>query len=104
MHINTKITPPQKRRGWKILDKTINALGFNKANNLHIHFSKIEYTLKGEVKHLTFDDTTYGPDFEPLAEVLQELKLEPTIICESKDTMSEDALTMKKIYENIRRI
>lgn len=104
-HINavTNGTLKTKDDYKRILDKTINELGQFKADNLHIHFSKIEYTLKGEVKHLTFEDTTYGPNFEPLAEVLQELNLHPTIICESKDTMSEDALTMKKIYENLRR-
>lgn len=34
----------------------------------HCHFSKIEYTQNGgEKRHLTFADTVYGPEFEPLA-------------------------------------
>ena len=85
----------------KILDYVYNQLGEYKAKNLHIHFSKIEYTSKGEVKHLTFDDEVYGPEFEPLAVVLKEMGLEPTIICESKGMMMEDALKMKSIYENL---
>ena len=83
----------------KILDLVINELGMFKAKNLHIHFSKIEYTSKGEVKHLTLDDTVYGPEFEPLAKVIKELGLEPTIISESKERMMEDAIKLKEIYE-----
>lgn len=83
----------------KILDYTFNTLGEFKTKNLHIHFSKIEYTSKGEVKHLTLDDTVYGPEFEPLAVVLKEMGLTPTIICESKGTMMEDAIKLKQIYE-----
>lgn len=83
----------------KILDYVYNELGEFKAKNLHIHFSKIEYTSKGEVKHLTLDDTVYGPEFEPLAVVLKEMALEPTIISESKEKMMEDAIKLKNIYE-----
>ena len=85
----------------KILDYVYNELGEFKAKNLHIHFSKIEYTSKGEVKHLTLDDEMYGPEFEPLAKVIKQMGLEPTIICESKGMMMEDALKMKKIYEDL---
>ena len=35
---------------------------------VHIHFSKIMFGPKGELKHLTFDDNQgFGPDFEILA-------------------------------------
>ena len=64
-----------------------------------MHFSKIQYSAKGEVRHLTFADTVYGPAFEPLAEALKELKLEPYIVSESAGTQAEDALEMKKIYQ-----
>ena len=86
----------------RILDLAYNELGEFKTKNLHIHFSKIEYTSKGEVKHLTLDDTVYGPEFEPLAKVLKEMELEPTIICESKGTMMEDAMKLKEIYGGIK--
>ena len=82
----------------KILDYVYNELGEFKAKNLHIHFSKIEYTSKGEVKHLTLEDTVYGPEFEPLAQVIKEMGLEPTIISESKETMMEDAMKLRDIY------
>ena len=55
----------------------------------------------GEKRHLTFADTVYGPDFEPLIEVLVKNSLTPTIISESAGTQSDDALTMKKYYEGL---
>ena len=78
----------------------IDNLGYEKMKNFHIHFSKIEYTKKGEVRHLTFEDNIYGPDFSPLAEALKELKLEPFVICESAGTQDIDAVSMQKIYGN----
>ena len=45
----------------------------------------------------------YGPDFEPLVEVIYKHNLSPTIICESAGTQSDDALAMMKYYEELRK-
>ena len=82
----------------KVFDKIDRKLGAEYAENLHCHFSKIEWTDKGEKKHLTFSDQIYGPDYEPLVEMLAKENLRPTIISESAGTQSDDALTMKKYY------
>lgn len=82
------------------LEYMIAELGFGRMEHFHVHFSKIMYSAKGEVKHLTFEDTVYGPEFEPLAAVLKELKLEPYIVSESAGTQAEDAAAMKKMYES----
>ena len=82
-----------------VFDKIDRKLGAEFAQNLHCHFSRIEWTDKGEKKHLTFSDEVYGPDFEPLVEMLVKESLYPTIISESAGTQSDDALTMKKYYE-----
>jgi deoxyribonuclease-4 len=84
----------------RIFDEIASTLGAEYAENLHCHFSKIMYTEMGEKKHLTFEDDVYGPNFEPLAEAIVSLGVSPTIICESAGTQSDDALAMKKIYEN----
>ncbi|MCQ2387220.1 MAG: TIM barrel protein, partial [Clostridia bacterium] len=68
------------------LEYMIDQLGFEKMEHFHIHFSKIEYTEKGEKRHLTFEDCLYGPEFKPLASALKKLKLEPYVICESSGT------------------
>lgn len=81
------------------LDYLIAELGYERVKHFHIHFSKIQYGPKGEVRHLTFEDTLYGPEFEPLAVALKETGLEPYIVSESAGTQAEDALAMKQIYE-----
>ncbi len=86
---------------YSVFDKIGSSLSDEKANYLHCHFSKIEYTQGGEKKHLTFEDNIFGPNFEPLAETIVKHGLSPRIICESAGTMAEDALTMKKITEAI---
>ncbi len=73
-------------------------LGAEIARNMHCHFSQIEYTDKGEKRHLTFGNGLYGPPFEPLAETIARLGLTPRIICESAGTQAEDALAMKRHY------
>ena len=84
----------------RIIDYTIDKLGFEKASQMHVHFSKIMYGDKGEIKHLTFEDTKYGPDYAPLAELFDEYKMSPYIVCESNGTMSDDALIMKNLHKN----
>lgn len=84
----------------RILDYTIEKLGFEKASQMHVHFSKIQYGDKGEIKHLTFADEKYGPEYLPLAELFDEYKMSPYIVCESDGTMSDDALAMKNMHKN----
>ena len=86
----------------EILDKLENGLGRYRAENFHAHFSKIEYSTGGEKRHLTFVDNVYGPDFEPLMELLFKRNLSPTIICESAGTQTEDALAMKSYYKSLK--
>ena len=81
-----------------VINEIGNRLGEYRKKHFHSHFSKIEYTKGGEKKHLTFEDNLFGPEPLPLIELLCELNLEPTIICESDGTQSEDALYMKNLY------
>ncbi len=87
----------------QVLDTIENTLGEYRLKNLHSHFSRIEFTVGGEKKHWTQEDTQYGPEFEHLAEALYKKQAEPVIICESRGTMAEDALKLKNIYEKIAR-
>ncbi|MBP5307813.1 MAG: TIM barrel protein [Clostridia bacterium] len=80
------------------LDYMISELGFERMKNFHVHFSKIQYSEKGEVRHLTFEDDKYGPEFPPLAAALKKRGLEPIVVCESAGTQAEDAAEMKRVY------
>ncbi len=82
-----------------MLDQLENQLGHDRASRFHSHFSKIEYTEKGgEKRHLTFEDTIYGPDFEPLMELVAKKGWSPRFICESAGTQAEDAACMRDAY------
>lgn len=99
-HINalTQGTLKTEEDFQRIFDYSFEKLGAERTKNAHIHFSKIQFGAKGEIRHLTFDDTVYGPNFEPLANVLIKNDLSCHVICESNGTMAEDSVAMKKIY------
>ena len=79
-----------------------NRLGEERLKSFHSHFSKIEYTTGGEKKHLTFEDSVYGPDFEPVMELTYKYGCNPVFICESAGTQAEDAKMMKDYYLSIK--
>lgn len=87
-----------------VFDKIENALGYDRLCNFHSHFSKIEYTTGGEKKHLTFADTVYGPDFEPVLDLTVQKNCSPTFICESDGTQAEDVKQMKDYYCSINNL
>ena len=82
-----------------ILDRMAEALGDERARRFHVHFSRIEYSKGGEKRHCTFAETQFGPEPQPLMELLAERGLAPVIICESAGTQAEDAKTMKRFFE-----
>lgn len=83
----------------KVLDQVKSGVGEEKYRRMHIEFAHVEYSDAGEREKLTFADKTWGPFFEPLAELIVERDLDPWCICTSKDTQVEDAVSMKKMYE-----
>ena len=85
-----------------ILTEIKNSLGSERLNCFHSHFSKIEYTNGGEKRHLTFEDKVYGPDFEPLMELVYKYGLNPTFICESAGTQTEDVKQMMDYYNSLK--
>lgn len=87
-----------------IINEIENAIGSDRAKVFHSHFSKIMFTDPGgEKKHLTFDDNQgYGPDYEPLMEIVAKKGLSPIFVCESAGTQDKDALTMKKYYLSVK--
>ncbi len=88
----------------RMLSRMEQVLGRDRASRFHSHFSHIEFTPKGGEKcHRTFaDDGGYGPDWTPLAAAVARRGWSPTFICESAGTQAEDALAMKKIYQDFQ--
>jgi deoxyribonuclease-4 len=75
-------------------------LGPAAAQNLHIHFSSIEFSKGGEKRHWSFRDE-YGPPYQPLMLAIARGGFTPRIICESAGTQAEDALTMQEFYRSL---
>lgn len=82
-----------------LFDLMENTIGMERAHMFHSHFSKIEYGKGGEVRHLTFADETYGPEFEPVAMEAAARGYTPRFICESAGTQAEDAAVMMSAYQ-----
>ncbi len=82
-----------------ILDTLENALGVERARQFHSHFSKIEYTDGGEKRHLTFEDTLFGPEPAPLMQAVTARHWTPTFVCESAGTQTRDAKTLMTLFE-----
>ena len=87
----------------RIVDRMAEKLKDDRFMYFHSHFSKIEYTTGGEKRHLTFRDNGWGPEYEPLMDVVYENNLSPVFICESAGTQTEDARTMKLYYEALKK-
>lgn len=99
-HLNSRLHGGLEVAG--TLDAVAASLGEERAALLHIHFSKIEYSKGGEVRHLTFEDSEYGPEPQPLMEELAHRGWTPTVICESAGTQTDDALRMMEMYRAAR--
>ncbi|MEM2103185.1 MAG: TIM barrel protein, partial [Candidatus Bathyarchaeia archaeon] len=80
----------------KIIDKIETRLGTVAAKNLHCHFTRMEFSERGEIRHHVLDETVYGPEFRDFARVIVEFGLTPVIICESP-LLDVDAKKMQSI-------
>jgi deoxyribonuclease-4 len=83
-----------------VVEEVERRLGTETARNMHCHFSKIEYTDKGERRHHVLDEARYGPDFEMLAEVIAEFNMRPVMICETP-LLDVDAVKMREIFRKV---
>ena len=87
----------------KLVVKAEEKLGAEAVQNMHCHFSKIEFTYKaGERRHHILDDARYGPDFRMLAEIIEEFNLRPVIICETP-ILDVDARKMRDILQEVTK-
>ena len=70
-------------------------------DRLHCHFTTIEFSSHGEVKHHTLAESDeYGPNIKDLLSNLIDNGWKANIICETP-LRDEDALKMKELYEKM---
>jgi deoxyribonuclease-4 len=85
-----------------VIEEVEKRLGTQAVKDMHCHFTKIEFTDKGERRHHILDETKYGPDFQLLAEVIAEYNLRPVIICETP-ILDVDAMKMRDIFRRVTK-
>jgi len=78
----------------EIVETVERRLGTEVARNMHCHFSKIEYTDRGERRHHVLEEARFGPDFKMLAEVVADFRMRPVIIAETP-IQDVDAIRMR---------
>ncbi|MCD6092810.1 MAG: TIM barrel protein [Candidatus Aenigmarchaeota archaeon] len=87
------------RNGGKIdYKKIFDKVKVLRSKFLHAHFSSIEFTDKGEKRHIPVSNNE--PDFRELAKEILKREVDITIICESP-LLEKDASIMKNIFEDL---
>jgi deoxyribonuclease IV len=81
-----------------VLDSIHQSLGQYALTNLHMHISGIEYSVKGERKHLNLDESDFN--YKELLRVLKEYDVRGILICESP-SLEDDALLLQRVYESV---
>ncbi len=84
----------------EVLDALKKGLGAGILKNMHIHVSGIEFTAKGERRHLELENSRFN--WKDLLRALLDYKVEGVCICESP-TLEKDALLLKKTYHSLSR-
>ena len=84
---------------WKIiLSMYREQLGEGSLKRLHVHISGIEYTAKGERKHLPIEESSFN--VKALFKALSESNCGGRILCESP-LLEEDALYIQQMWNNL---
>ena len=82
----------------KIFEKIGKNLGDIALNNFHAHIAGIEYTNKGEKKHLNLEVSDFN--YKDLLKAFKDFKVKGVIICESPN-IEEDCKLLKDYYNSI---
>jgi deoxyribonuclease-4 len=82
----------------EILSMIERRLGREALKTMHIHMSGIEYGRRGEVRHLNLEESDLN--YKEILRALKDFKVAGVVISESPN-IEEDAILMKKTYENL---
>lgn len=80
------------------LAKMENQLGRDALDNMHIHLSGIDYTDKGEKKHLPIDDSDFL--YKDILKALKDFDAKGIVVCESPE-LERDAIKLKDYYKSL---
>lgn len=80
-----------------VLAQVEDKLGREGLENMHIHVSGVEYSDKGEKRHIVFDESDFK--YRELAQAFRDFDIKGMVISESPN-LEIDALKLKKEYES----
>lgn len=78
-----------------IFEKIGNELGQAALNNFHAHVAGIEYSIKGEKKHLNLEESDFN--YKDLIKAFKDFGIKGVIVCESPN-IEDDAKLLKDYY------
>lgn len=84
----------------RVLELVEEYLGKEGLRNMHIHVSGIEYTEKGEKRHLNIEETDL--DYEALVKSWRDFKIKGVVISESPN-IEGDAILLRNTYRRLGR-
>ena len=82
----------------RIFEKIGTEIGQHALENFHAHVAGIEYTAKGEKKHLMLEESDLK--YKDLIRAFKDFNVKGVVICESPD-METDAMLLQKTYESL---
>jgi len=83
-----------------VLQQIEERLGRTALDDMHIHFSGIHYGAKGEIKHLSLQESDL--QYTELLKALRDYEVKGLVICESPpEYMEEDALLLQSTYHTL---
>lgn len=96
MHARTNGEWNTKDEFHTMIDLYEQYLGSDSLKNVHFHYSGIEYTQKGERKHLPFEESDVR--WRDYIAVLKEREVEGVVVCESP-IQEKDTLLLMRAYQ-----
>ena len=81
-----------------IFEKIGKNLGDTALNNFHAHIAGIEYTAKGEKKHLNLEESDFN--YKDLLKAFKKFNIKGAIVCESPN-IEDDCKLLSDYYNSI---
>ena len=82
----------------RILDDMGTKIGQYALDNFHAHVAGIEYTQKGERKHLNLEESDMN--YKDLLKAMKKFDIKGAVVCESPN-IEDDALLLKQYYQSL---
>jgi deoxyribonuclease-4 len=84
----------------QVLKRVESTLGRKGLDNMHMHVSGVQYTKRGETRHLPLKESDFR--YMDLMRALHDMSAKGFVVCESPN-LEEDALLLRQAYHSLGR-